>query len=82
MEQINSEKEIDLYVVYKYNINSSNTTKFIMGIYNSKEEAQKRQKALCPNFNKYFNTYTSSNGDVTFINKLKYGDSNIEMFTT
>lgn len=82
MIKVENLKSIDVYIVYRYNINSSNTTKYIMGIYYSKEEAIERQKKLCPNFNKYFNTYTSDNGDVTFINKLKLGDSNIEMFTT
>ena len=33
-------------------------------------------------YNKILDTYTSNNGDVLFINKLKLGDSNIEMFTT
>ena len=72
----------DLFVVYRYNVNSSNSTKYIMGIYGSHEEAVNRQKQLGNTFNKYFNTYTSNNGDVLFINKLKLGDSNIEMFTT
>jgi hypothetical protein len=72
----------DLYIVYRYNIHNSNTTKYIMGIYASKKEAINRQKLLCPIFNKYFNTYTSNKGDVTFINKVKLGDSDIEMFTT
>ena len=82
MENLQQKINNDLFVVYRYNINNSNTTKYIMGIYNSEENALKRQKMLCPNFNKFFKTYTSENGDVTFINKLQYGDSNIEMFTT
>lgn len=72
----------DLFIVYRYNVNSSNSTKYIMGIYGSREDAIKRQQQLGSSFNKYFNTYTSDNGDVLFINKLKLGDSNIEMFTT
>ena len=82
MNNLHEYEDNDLFIVYRYNINSSNSTKYIMGIYNSKEEAVKRQKSICPNFNKFFNTYTSDEGNVTFINKLKYGDSNIEMFTT
>ena len=72
----------DLFIVYKYNIKSSYPTKYIMGIYSSREEVIKRQQQLGCIFNKFFNTYSSSNGDVLFINKLKLGDSNIEMFTT
>ena len=72
----------DLFIVYRYNINNSNTTKFIMGIYSTLEEATERQKSLCPYYNKMLNTYSSNNGDITFVNKLNYGDSNIEMFTT
>ena len=72
----------DLFIVYRYNIHNSNSTKYIMGIYTSREEAIKRQQQLGTTFNKIFNTYTSNNGDVLFINKLNLGDSNIEMFTT
>ena len=72
----------DLFIVYRYNIHNPNTTKFIMGIYSTLEEAITRQKSLCPNYNKVLNTYSSNNGDITFVNKLNYGDSNIEMFTT
>ena len=78
--KLNSEG--DLFIVYRYNVNSSNSTKYIMGIYSTQDEAVNRQKQLGCTFNKYFNTYTSDNGDVLFINKLKLGDYNIEMFTT
>lgn len=79
---LNINSDSDLFIVYKYNVNSSYSTKYIMGIYSSREEAVKRQQQLGSTFNKVFNTYTSENGDVLFINKLKLGDSNIEMFTT
>ena len=72
----------DLFIVYRYNVHSSNSTKYIMGIYTTREEAIKRQQQLGSTFNKIFNTYTSENGDVLFVNKLKLGDSNIEIFTT
>ena len=42
----------DLFIVYRYNIHNPNTTKFIMGIYSTLEEAITRQKSLCPNYNK------------------------------
>ena len=48
----------------------------------TKEEAIDRQKQLCDNYNKYLDTYISGKGDITFINKLKLGNSNIEIFTT
>jgi hypothetical protein len=72
----------NLFIVYRYNINSSNSTKYIMGIYPTREQAIQRQKEIGSTFNKICNTYTSNNGDVLFVNKLKLGDSNIEMFTT
>ena len=81
-ENQNLDRKQDLFIVYRYNINNSNTTKFIMGIYSTLEEAITRQKSLCPHYNKVLNTYSSNNGDITFVNKLNYGDSNIEMFTT
>ena len=77
-----NEKINDLYIVYRYNMNSINTTKYIMGIYTTRENAVNRQKEICPNYNKYLKIYTSGTGDVTFINKLRLGNSNIEMFTT
>ena len=79
---LNINENSELFIVYRYNINSSNSTKYIMGIYYTKEEAVNRQQSLGTTFNKYFNTYTSNNGDVLFINKLKLGHSNIEIFTT
>ena len=78
--KINSES--DLYIVYRYNLHSTNNTKYIMGIYTTREDAINRQKILGSSYNKICNTYTSNQGDVLFINKLKLGDSNIEMFTT
>ena len=83
MKAFNSLQEAnDLYIVYRYNMNNSNSTKYIMGIYTTKESAIDRQKEICPTYNKYLNIYTSDKGDVTFINKLKLGNSDIEMFTT
>ena len=80
--ELDLNKNADLFIVYRYNINTSNSTKYIMGIYTTKEEAIKRQKQIGTFYNKILDTYTSNNGDVLFINKLKLGDSNIEMFTT
>ena len=80
--ELDLNKNADLFIVYRYNINTSNSTKYIMGIYTTKEEAIKRQKQIGTIYNKVLDTYTSNNGDVLFINKLKFGDSNIEMFTT
>ena len=80
--ELDLNKNADIFIVYRYNINTSNSTKYIMGIYTTKEEAIKRQKQIGTIYNKVLDTYTSSNGDVLFINKLKFGDSNIEMFTT
>ena len=81
LNQINCEDQ-ELFIVYKYNIHNSNKTKYVMGIYNTYEKAFERQNSLGTTYNKIMNTCTSNNGDVIFINKLKYGDSNIEMFTT
>ena len=53
-----------------------------MGIYDTQEKAIKRQYELAPNYNKPMSSNVSANGNVVFINKLKLGDSNIEMFTT
>lgn len=72
----------DLFIVYKYNIHSINNTKFIMGIYNTEEKAIKRQHELSPNCNKPMFSNISANGNVVFINKVTFGDSNIELFTT
>lgn len=72
----------DLFIVYRYNVHSINNTKFIMGIYDTQEKAIKRQYELAPNYNKPMCSNVSADGNVVFINKLKLGDSNIEMFTT
>jgi len=72
----------DLFIVYRYNIHTMSNTKFIMGIYNTEEKALTRLCQLAPKYNKQLGSRVSVDGFVVFINKVKYGDSNIEMFTT
>ena len=72
----------DMFIVYRYNIHSINNTKFIMGIYNTEEKAIKRQHELAPNYNKPMFSNVSANGNVVFINKVRFGGSDIELFTT
>ena len=38
---LNINSDSDLFIVYRYNVNSSYSTKYIMGIYRSREEAVK-----------------------------------------
>ena len=72
----------ELFIVYKYNIYSINQTKYVVGIYETHEKARKRQFELAPEYNKHMASRISSDGNVVFINKLTFGDSNIEIFTT
>ena len=75
-------KDCDLFIVYQYNSQKSNKTKYVMGIYDTKENALIRQEELSSYYNESSRKYLSDKGDVIFINKLKFGDSNIALFTT
>ena len=72
-----------LYIVYSYKSSYSTSTKYIEGIYNSKEDAVKRQQLICGDDSiEGFNGSLSGNGRVAFINVVPYGDCHLELFTT
>ena len=71
-----------LYIVYSYKINCSRT-KYIEGIYKTKEDAIKRQQIICGiYYTDGFNGSINGNGRVSFINTLTEGDCHVELFTT
>jgi hypothetical protein len=72
-----------IYIVYSYKASYSIPTKYIEGIYNSKEDAVKRQQIICGDDSiEGFNGSLSGNGRVAFINVVPYGDCHLELFTT
>ena len=72
-----------LYIVYSYKYSSYMPTKYIEGVYNSEEDAVKRQHVICGEYlTEGVNKSLNGNWRVTFINVVPYGECHIEMFTT
>lgn len=72
-----------IYIVYSYRSLYHRSPKMIIGTYFNIKEAEKRQKTIGdPPFIETINgAITSSDGYTNFINKIPFGDCNIELFT-
>ena len=75
-----------IYLVYRYSTLSSNSTKFVLGVYRDLPSALERQEAWCNKFGSggrdTRGVQSARNGDVTFVNRLPLGDCDVEVFTT
>ena len=71
-----------IYIVYSYKLNSYHPTKYIVGVYDTLENAKQRQIVICgENLSAYINGSVTGNGNVSFINIFEVGDCDKEIFT-
>ena len=72
------------YIVYSHfdSYGSVPSTKYINGIFNTFEEANKRQFEICGKTWKLSNDTCYGNGYVAFINKIPVGSCKVELFTS
>ena len=75
---------MDIYIVFTYRIGAIGPSKYVIGIYDTREKAIERQKEYCgKNWRNHIGTSIIGNNNCTFINKFPYGDCDaIQLFTT